>query len=121
EARHRLRPQRIDAHARVEGGMRLGDKAAGAQLAKVAAQGGRAEADRLRQLAGAARPLAQGFDDLAALRGGEGQEDRIERGGRRRHAQPSILSPLAFSASSRETVRTLSAKVQTWPSGSRAL
>lgn len=79
----------------------------------------RAEPDALGQLARPPRRLAQQLDDAPAVRIRKRGERAVERG-RRAQENISILRPVAFSDSSTEKGRTFIAKVQTWPSGSRA-
>jgi hypothetical protein len=85
----------------------------------VPAQRRRTQPDAVGQLARTARRLAQQLDDLPPMRIRKRGERPVDRG---RGAQEniSILRPVAFSDSSTEKGRTFWAKVQTWPSGSRA-
>ena len=85
----------------------------------MAAERGRAQSDAVGNLAGAKRAFAQQLDDMAPVRIGQRGERAIDRDGRAQ-GNTSILKPVAFSASSTEKGRTAWAKVQTWPSGSRA-
>jgi hypothetical protein len=81
----------------------------------------RAQPDAVGKLAGPARRLAQQLDDLPAMRIGERGERAVDPGsGGGAQENISILRPVAFSDSSTEKGRTFWAKVQTWPSGSRA-
>src|SRR5262249_48623280 len=120
QSRNRLRAQRVHAHARVELRMRLLDEPARAQDAQVAAERRRAQPHRCRQLARAARPFAQQVDDAAPMRFGDRRQRAIDRLGGYFQVGASIFSPLAVSASARETTRTVWANVHTWPSRSRA-
>src|SRR6266478_4013736 len=113
----RLRAHRVEPHASVEFRMRLLDQSAAAEAAQMPAQRGWVEAHRARDFAGAPRPFAQELEHAAASRIGERRQHAIERS-LAPQTHPSILRPLAFSASSRETLRTVCAKLQTWPSGS---
>src|SRR5690348_3258839 len=119
ERSHGRRGQAVDAHPCIEVRMALLDQPRLAQAAQMAAHGRRAEARRLGKLAGTVRPQAEKIDDPPAMRVGEHRENAIESRFCRQ-IRPSILSPLAFSISSRETWRTVWPKLQTWPSGSRA-
>ena len=74
-----------------------------AQLPEMTAHGGQRKTRPLRQLACAMRPFAQEFDHTAAMRIGERGERAVDAGGSPAHTQPSILRPLACSASSRDT------------------
>ena len=80
----------------------------------------RAQPDAVGKLAGPARRLAQQLDDLPAMRIGERGERAVDPRGAGAQENISILRPVAFSDSSTEKGRTFWAKVQTWPSGSRA-
>ena len=79
----------------------------------------RAQPDAVRKLARPARRLAEQLDDAPPVRVRQRGERPVERG-RRAQENISILRPVAFSDSSTEKGRTFMAKVQTWPSGSRA-
>src|SRR5882724_7485816 len=116
---HRFGPEAINPHPRVERWMRFLDQTARAQGAEMPAHRRRAEARCIREFTSPTRPLAQQLDDLTACRVGKRGERAIDDK-RVRQTQPSIFSPLAFSASSRETCCTFWPKLQTWPSGSRA-
>jgi len=116
---HWLRPQSVDANAGVGRGMGFLDQAAGLERPQMPAERRRVEPDGLRQLARPPWPFPQNLDDVAAMGIGECRQGPVEIDGRSQF-QPSIFNPLAFSASSRETTRTVCPKLQTWPSGSRA-
>ena len=118
---HRPRFQRIDPDPRIIEWVAFLDQAAGLERAQVPAERRRAQTDPVGQLAGRARRFAQQLDDLPAMRIGERGERAVDRGGGGRAQENiSILRPVAFSDSSTEKGRTFWAKVQTWPSGSRA-
>src|SRR5215469_6940154 len=119
ERGHRCWSQAVDPDPRVEGRVGLLDQADLAQAAEMPAHGRRAQPRRLGELARPARPFAQQVDDPPTMRIGECREDAVESR-RCLQAQPSIFKPLAFSASCRDTRRTVWPKLQTWPSGSRA-
>ena len=95
------------------------DQAAGLERAQVPAERRRAQPDAVGKLAGPARRLAQQLDDLPPMRIGKRGKRPVDRSGRAQE-NISILRPVAFSDSSTEKGRTVWAKVQTWPSGSRA-
>src|SRR5262249_49716169 len=83
QRRKRLAPQAIDPHAGVVigVGVLLLDQAGLAQDAQVPAHGRGADVERARQLAGAARSLAQQVDGATAGRVGERGEGAVERVG----------------------------------------
>src|SRR5262249_14026918 len=119
ERSHGRRGQAVNAHPCVEVRMALLDQPGLAQAAQVSAHGGPVGARGRGELARGVRPQAEKIDDPPAMRVGEDGENAVESR-LRRQGQPSILSPLAVSISSRETWRTVWPKLQTWPSGSRA-
>jgi hypothetical protein len=86
----------------------------------MAAQGGGAETDGDRELTGASRPFAEQFDDPATVGFGDRRQRAVDRLGCYFQVGASIVNPVARSASPRETIFTVWAKVQTCPSGSRA-
>src|SRR5262249_40146644 len=102
ERSHGRRGQAVNAHPCVEVRMALLDQPGLAQAAQGSAQGGRAQAGRRGELARAVRREAEKIDDPPTMRVGEDGENAVE-GRLCRQGQPSILSPLAFSISSRET------------------
>ena len=99
---HRLGTQRVNAHAGIKARVRFLDKTTRTQRTKMAAEGGRTQPQGVCQFTGAAWPLAQQFHDTPAMGIGECCQDAVDfRCCSQTH--PSILSPLAFSASSRDT------------------
>lgn len=74
----RLGLEPIDPDASVVALMFLADEARHAQDAQVAAHGRRAQAERLGELTGAARSLAQQLDGAAPRRIGERRQRAIE-------------------------------------------
>ena len=113
QRRNRFRVERVNAHPRIECRMALRHKTAFAQLPEVTAHGGQSKTRALRQLARAMGPFAQELDHSSAMRIGERSERAIDAGGTLAHTQPSILSPLAASACSRDTCRTVCPNDQT--------
>ena len=93
---------------------------AGAEHAQMAAQGGRAEPDGGCELSRTSRPFSEQFDDPAAVRFGNRCQRAVDRLSCYFQVGASIVNPVARSASARETIFTVWAKVQTCPSGSRA-
>lgn len=116
---HWRRPQSVDADAGVGRGMGFLDQAASLERPQMPAERRRVEPDGHCQLARPSWPFPQKLDDVAAMGIGQRRQGPVEVDGCAQ-TQPSIFNPLAFSASSRETARTVCPKVQTWPSGSRA-
>ena len=97
-----LRSQGLDAHARIESRMRLLDQPVRLQGPKMSAQRRWIESNGLGDFACPPRPVPQQLDDPAAVGVGQRHEGAVEFGSSPQ-TQPSILSPLARSASSRVT------------------
>jgi hypothetical protein len=118
QIRHSAVFQRVDANARVELGMGLLNELALLQLAQMPAHRRRRQAERVRELARPARPLAKQFHRVAAMGVGERREGLVDAG-----VQSSrffVVRPLALSHSSGVMLFSVTPKVQIWPSGSRA-
>src|SRR5258705_6709512 len=118
QLRHGAVFQRIDANARVELGMGLLNEPALLQLAQMPTHRRRRQAERVRELAGPARPLTKQFYRVATMGVGERREGLVDWG-----AQSSrffVVRPLALSHSSGVVLFSVTANVQILPSGSRA-
>jgi hypothetical protein len=76
---HWLRPQSVDAHTRIELRMCLFDQSARLKRAQMSTQRRRGQSNPLRQFARPARPLAQQFDDMSAIRISERRQGPVER------------------------------------------
>src|SRR5262249_50092137 len=95
-------PQGIDAYASIEFRMSFLDQAACLQCPQVSAESRRVEPAGVCQLPRPPGTFPQQLDDPASVGIGQSGQDLVETD-RCPQCQPSIFSPLARSASSRDT------------------